>query len=121
MFVIPEGPVNFWDIDDTLVRWTLRPEEQSLRFECRGKECYANPIKENVQELIRQSLKGSHTVVWSRGGTLWAEAAVKGLGLEKYVDVILSKPQNLYDDLDPEYWVPKRKHLEETEDGHNRC
>ena len=119
-FKIPEGRIKYFDIDDTLVRWRLRKEEQSYKFELHGKEIYGNAIKANVEELIVQSLKGSHIIVWSKAGSDWAEAAVIGLGLEEYVDAIMTKPDAIYDDLDPEHWLPKRRHLEETDDSLNR-
>ena len=116
-FKIPEGRIKYWDVDDTLVRWRLRPEEQAYKFECRGKELIGNAIKANVEELIMQSLKGSYIVVWSKGGSDWAEAAVIGLGLEKYVDAIMTKPDVVYDDLPVESWITKRLHMEENDDG----
>ena len=120
-FKIPEGRIKYFDVDDTLVRWRLRPDEQAYKFECRGKEVLGNAVKANVEELIIQSLKGSRIVVWSKAGSDWAEAAVIGLGLEKYVDAIMTKPDVVYDDLPVETWITKRLHLEEENDGTSRA
>lgn len=116
-FVIPEGNVAYFDIDDTLVRWRVNKTEEVIKFVCRGRESVGNPIRANIDELIVQALKGSSIVVWSRGGSDWGKAVVEGLGIEKYVDVITTKPTQLYDDIEAVNWLPKRRHLEETDDG----
>ena len=115
-FIVPEGNVAYFDIDDTLVRWRVNKKEEVIKFVCRGKELCGNPIRANLDELIVQSLKGSSIIVWSRGGSDWGKAVVEGLGIEKYVDVITTKPTQLYDDLDSSHWLPKRRHLEQVKD-----
>ena len=116
-FVIPEGNVAFFDIDDTLIKWRVDKSKEVIKFVCRGHELVGNPIRSNIDELIVQALKGSSIVIWSRGGSDWGKAVVEGLGIEKYVDVITTKPTQLYDDLDPSVWLPKRRNLEEKNDG----
>ena len=108
-FVIPEGNVIFFDIDDTLVRWRVDNTKPIIQFKCRDKEVIGNPIKSNIQELIVQSLKGASIVVWSRSGSDWGKAVVEGLDIEKYVDVITTKPTQIYDDKEPSEWLPKRR------------
>lgn len=46
-------------------------------------------------------------VVWSAGGWDWAEAVVKTLKLENFVDLVISKPTWTYDDLQPSEFIPK--------------
>jgi len=47
-------------------------------------------------------------VVWSQGGSRWAEKVVRALGLDSYVDLIVNKPYMFYDDLHPSYFMGKR-------------
>ena len=120
-FKIPEGRIKYFDCDDTLVRWRVDKTQPVLSFECRGFQSTCNPIKTNIEELILQKLKGSHIVVWSKGGADWAESVVIGLGLEKYVDAIMTKPDVVYDDLPVEQWITKRINMEENDDGSFRA
>ena len=66
-------------------------------------------ITQHIEELIRQKKSGTRIVVWSASGVQWAEAVVKSLGIEKYVDAVLSKPTRVYDDKDPIEWLPERR------------
>lgn len=49
--------------------------------------------------------------MWSAGGGEWAEAVVKALGLEKYVDLVMNKPSWYYDDKEAKDWMGKRIYL----------
>lgn len=96
----------FFDCDSTLVMW-----EGDVSFEGKEKsvieiKCpYDNgvirllPHSKHVQMLIGHARTGWSVVVWSAGGWEWAEAVVKALGVEQYVDIVMSKPVYAYDDL----------------------
>jgi len=43
--------------------------------------------------------RGHAIVVWSGGGADWAEAVVKALKLEEFVDVVTAKPTYYIDDI----------------------
>ena len=119
--VFPWIEYNSSTVTYPLVRWRVDKTQPVLSFECRGFQSTCNPIKTNIEELILQKLKGSHIVVWSKGGADWAESVVIGLGLEKYVDAIMTKPDVVYDDLPVEQWITKRINMEENDDGSFRA
>lgn len=54
-----------------------------------------------VDRLIEHKKKGHCVVVWTRGSWQWAKGIVESLKLEEYVDVVMDKPDWLYDDLHP--------------------
>ena len=80
----------------------LEHQPESIYMEFRGKVFTIRPIWTHVSQLVQQNLKGVRMVVWSAGGADWAEAVIKTLKLEDYVDVILTKPDFFYDDSKPE-------------------
>jgi hypothetical protein len=60
---------------------------------------YVTPHEEHIQKLKEHADRNHFIVVWSAGGYEWAEAVVKGLGLNLYVDLIITKPRWAWDDL----------------------
>lgn len=51
-------------------------------------------------ELMKQhKARGMFIIVWSKAGSKWAEAVIKYLKLEEYVDLILTKPDKYIDDM----------------------
>lgn len=124
----------FCDVDDTLIMWNLAPPDHpdSIPITCPytrnrvvtdkdepfGEEQesevqswteYVVPNKEQVEQLKRHKVRGHTVIVWSAGGYEWAEVAVKALGLEKYVDVVMEKPHWVYDDLPSHEFMPKSR------------
>lgn len=102
MFKIPNGPAAYFDIDDTLIQWSDDGSdrlEDYVTIECRGRVDKYLINRYNVEHLIKLSNRGHGIVVWSAGGSDWAEAVVKGLGIEKYVDVVAPKPTYYIDDI----------------------
>lgn len=114
MNIIKSNLVTFFDVDDTLIFWTpsfeLNRPYQKIVFNFNGLEIEKYIISEHVEELKRQKESGSYIIVWSASGYQWAEAIVKALKIEKYVDVCMSKPIRYYDDKDVSEWMPKRRY-----------
>lgn len=126
MIVVPCKNAVFFDVDDTLVSWNASPEDLEARgvdFTCPGSmhdidndgnPVYCPPWKElllphrkHIEQLKKHKMRGHTVVVWSAGGYDWAAAVVKALGLESYVDLVISKPIWTYDDLQPSEFIPK--------------
>lgn len=113
------------DVDNTLVMWDdLTPEDKangiaitcpiSKAFTEEGNEVEVEPWTEllvphkaHIEMLKQHKLRGHTIIVWSAGGWEWAEAVVKALQLEKYVDVVLEKPMWFYDDLKSSEFMPE--------------
>jgi hypothetical protein len=110
MYILPEGRVAYFDVDDTLVEWEESGEGSDRIAIQMGKFwSHKKVIRVHVDELIRQKKSGTYIVVWSAGGSKWAEAVVKALNIEEYVDAVLTKPDRVYDDKSPSEWLPKTR------------
>jgi hypothetical protein len=99
MIVIEDLPTVYFDVDDTLVLW---PEFGSEDFGYTldlGAGIFVRPHEFHIQKLKEHKVRGHKVVVWSQGGSEWAEKVCKALGIEAYVDVVISKPRWFYDDL----------------------
>lgn len=111
--------VTCFDIDDTLIYWDHdkstkrygRPSLKRVTIELNKRSIDKHIIKEHVEELIRQKESGAFIIVWSASGYEWAEAVVKALNICDHVDLIMSKPMRIYDDKDPQDWMPKRRYM----------
>lgn len=101
MIKIPDKPIVFSDVDDTLVMWKppTEYEEECVAFDNNGVIEYCLPHKKHI-ELLRQFKARGHTVVvWSQGGSDWAEQVIKKLGIEDIVDIVMPKPFWYIDDI----------------------
>jgi len=102
----------YFDCDDTLIIWatnmTEEQEKRSVKVTDAMGDTFHIPNTPMIDKLKDHHFKGDAVVVWSQGGSDWAEAVVKALGLAEYVDVILTKPTHYYDDLEVDMWMPKR-------------
>lgn len=117
MKVLRSDMIVFFDVDDTLIGWGKPepgPAEHWVQVQVphwRGQTANHWIIKENVEAIKLHKSRGHIVVVWSAGGYEWAEAVVKALKMENYVDLVCSKPEWIYDDLEASVWMPKAKHL----------
>jgi hypothetical protein len=118
---VPCGPTAFFDVDDTLLMWDL-PEDMMLNddrlvsVQCRDAQDMLLPNHHNILLLKKMSVRGHGIVVWSGGGSDWAEAVVKALELEDFVDVVTSKPTYYIDDIaNSKEWIGKHGYF--TVDG----
>jgi hypothetical protein len=120
------GDNTVWfDVDDTLVMWHATSEQlaaHGVEIVCPGSyflndvgqieqgPSFTNKILPHgyhIDQLKRHKLRGHRVIVWSAGGAAWAEAAMKGLRLEEFVDLCIAKPTWLYDDKKIEEFIPK--------------
>jgi hypothetical protein len=117
---------TYFDVDDTLVKWNKATDEEKAKAvpfthpACRGVNAdgdivdypawteYLVPHKKHIEQMKAHKLRGHTVIVWSAGGWQWAETAVRTLGLDKYVDLILEKPLWFYDDLQAHEILGKR-------------
>lgn len=132
MIAIPCKQTVFVDVDDTLVMWNATPEELEERgvdFTCPGSlvtidedgtEGFAPewterllPHRKHIEQIKKHKLRGHTIIVWSAGGSDWAEAVVKALGLENFVDLVIEKPRWIYDDLPASEFMPKNQWMKD--------
>lgn len=105
MIVVQNTNCVFFDCDDTLVMWDNKHKLEDysncvLVKDYSGFQEFLVPHKAHIQYLIDSKIKNKNTVVvWSAGGWQWAEAVVKALDLEQYVDAVMEKPIRYVDDL----------------------
>lgn len=130
MIVLKSDNSVHCDVDDTIAMWNPTPEQSEkygIEITCPG-GLYQNdrgeikmgpswtqrivPHFTHVEQLKKHKARGHFVCVWSAGGWEWAQAAVKALGLEQYVDLVISKPRWTYDDLQAEQFMPKSQYME---------
>lgn len=117
MKTLNQHNVVAFDVDGTLVDsllWTGEPGEPlpgnktvdittpfagvSLRFN----------VKSHIVEKVKtHHVQGHYVIIWSQGGHEWAETVIKALGLEDYVDIIMTKPKWYYDDIPADEWMKR--------------
>jgi len=129
MIVIPGNNIVFFDVDDTLILWSPTQEQlekYGIDITC-DKSMIPNwksepvpsgvwitrivPHNVHIEELKKYKMRNHTVVVWSAGGYNWAKIAVKALKLEDYVDLVISKPTWIYDDLSAAEFMPKNRWL----------
>ena len=97
-----------FDCDETLVLWSsLKPLEERIHIEAGEISAYVWPHKKHIEQLKKHKARDHRIIVWSAGGYAWAEAVVKALELDSYVDVVMTKFQWYYDDLKSEEFMPE--------------
>lgn len=101
MKIITNEQLVMVDCDDTLVMWQdCNPEFKPVDIidPYDGKTVTLKIHAGHLKVLKDRKKRGSFIVVWSAGGYRWAEAVVKALKIEDYVDLIASKPFMYIDD-----------------------
>lgn len=113
MIKVPAGPTAYFDVDDTLVMWDL-PEDIKINDDrlvtviCRGHSNRVLPNPYNINLLKKMKKRGHAIIIWSAGGSDWAESVIKALDLEDLVDVVATKPTYYIDDIkDPAHILGK--------------
>lgn len=114
MKVIKNEQLVMIDCDDTLVMWGSENQDYrivNITDPYDGKPVTLRAHAGHIKVLKDRKARGSFIVVWSAGGYMWAEAVVKALGLEEYVDIVSSKPFMYIDDREAADILGERLYL----------
>jgi hypothetical protein len=102
MKIIEGDNCYYYDCDDTLVMWDniYKTEANTVLFNCHGFKENLVPHQEHISHLKKAKTFDKATIiVWSAGGWEWAKEVVEKLGIEEYVDAVMTKPNFYIDDL----------------------
>lgn len=109
------GPTAYFDCDDTLVMWAIPDgwQGEMVTVKCRDFADHLAVNKYNVTLLKKMAARGHAIVVWSGGGSDWAEAVVQALELEDFVEVVSGKPTYYIDDIsNAREWIGKHGYFD---------
>lgn len=117
MIITKNENVCPFDVDNTLVLpFNLDKKDSEVVFVrdplTPGRKILMHAHRPMIRLLKEEFSKGSHVIVWSRGGWQWAEAVVEALNLQNYVHEIKTKPMVYFDDLDVGQWLLNRVYLD---------
>lgn len=116
MQIINNEHIVAFDVDETLFMHS-RHGGGNEEYNRVVKNPYSNSYisgKQNNKhiELMKQyKARGLFIIVWSKAGVLWAEAVVKHLKLEGYVDLVVTKFDRYVDDLEADKILGERVYL----------
>ncbi len=114
MVVINNENTEFFDVDDTLV---LHEDPDTIPLNDRVSvttafgEIIVRPHAAMITLLKEAHIRGFCVIVWSKGGYNWASQVIAALGLEGYVNFVMSKPQHYFDDKPIQEWLTERIYL----------
>ena len=117
MKVIKNERVLPCDVDETLVLHDLEyintTPYSTVQIFCPFRSRLITLVRHEpmIQLLKEESTRGATILIWSRGGHQWAEAVIKALNLEKYVDIVMSKPLAYLDDKEVGDWMKDRVYI----------
>lgn len=116
--VIDNEQIFGFDIDLTLIsarrKLALRGDI-AVENPYTGDIVYFKPHYAHMDLLKEMSGRGRFIIVWTQSGRKWAEVIVKALELEPFIDIIMTKPLGIIDDLPAEHWLNNRIFLQEGE------
>lgn len=104
MIKITDRPTVYVDVDDTLIFWRDPLPTDDIVLVNNVPMAYC---EKTVDSIIKHHHRKHPVVVWSAGGSDWAEAVVRALGLERQVSLVISKPMWIYDDKPSHMWIPE--------------
>jgi predicted HAD superfamily phosphohydrolase YqeG len=113
MFVIRNDNTVFCDIDSTLIAWHKEEVDPNntrmVEVKFNNEMHHHWVLNENVEQLYKHHSRMQPIILWSQGGSEWAEAVAKALDLDKIVTAVMSKPKFVIDDLPASAWMPNSR------------
>lgn len=97
--VFRNNNVSGYDVDGTLIgKGKKKPFKGAVELTYGDETLYYKPHEEHIRYLKHCSNSGDLIIVWSKNRYQWAEAVVKALKLEAYVDICMCKLTRHIDD-----------------------
>jgi hypothetical protein len=114
--LIRSEAITVIDVDETLILWNYFEHEQkdTIAITCPYDDVRYSvlPNPGNIRLLIEHSARGHYIIVWSKGGYQWANAVLDALLIKDKVNLIMSKPTTVIDDLPASKWMPDPTYIE---------
>src|ERR1051325_5468494 len=109
MQVIQRDNMVAFDVDDTLVMWDIPEgyEHETIVFDHFGHPARMLPHYKHIELMKQFKARGHFVIVWSQGGHEWAKAVVDKLGIADCVDLVMTKPKWIVDDLPANAWTSR--------------
>jgi FMN phosphatase YigB (HAD superfamily) len=100
MQIIHNQMVVMTDIDDTLVKWTNPnvPGLNKIEITFPERKVYLEKHQYHIDLIRMYKDRGYFVVAWSNNGPVHVEKVITALGLEKCIDLVMSKPIKYLDD-----------------------
>ncbi len=101
MKVVSQESIIVIDVDNTLIMWGKAKRGEKAVHVTNPYDHKQETLrlhKGHIKVLKERHARGSYIIVWSAAGYQWANAVIRALGLEQYVDQIMTKPQMYIDD-----------------------
>lgn len=114
-YLMKDGGVYASDVDSTLISWTIPKDYDGPLIETKlnGFKEVGIPNEYAINHLKKMKARNFSVIVWSRGGSEWAEEVVKRLGLSDWVDSIQPKIDFHLDDVvDPKDKIGKWQYID---------
>lgn len=112
MKTIETANAIYFDVDGTLIRDAYDGEEVCafpVPHPYRGNaQVWKVKMHRNIDLLKDMSTRGRIIVVWSQAGYQWADAVVRALDLQNFVDLVIEKPIAYVDDLESQEFMGQR-------------
>jgi FMN phosphatase YigB (HAD superfamily) len=117
MIVIENDKIIPFDCDETLLLSPNADAQKNIEIICPydGEILQREPHLNHIKLLKTKKARGYYVIVWTANGFEWGKAVINRLGLEKYVDCVMTKPHTYVDDTSVEKWMPYRIYMNQNE------
>lgn len=124
MLVVKNDRTVSVDVDDTLLLYSDnfdKPHDGAIKVvdPNDGQVLYLTPHQRHIDLIKKWKGRGYFIEIWSAAGNAWAEAAVKALNLQDYVDLVTTKREKFVDDLSASNVLGTRIYLSPTFNNKN--
>lgn len=100
MLHIRNNNTVFFDVDETLILHRSSFSKHQMIDPTSKYMVGFEPHEKHIILLKQYKARGFFIVVWSKAGDEWANAVVKNLALDSFVDIVMTKPDRYIDDSD---------------------